>query len=207
MIQAALAIIVSYLIGSLSGSLLIGKLRGVDIRKLGSGNAGATNAFRTQGKGFALATVLVDAAKGVIAAVLIAKLWPHPLSAFACSLAAALGHCFPIFFSFRGGKGAGTAIAALACLQPYAALLALSIWILCLIASGYVGPSTVVASISAAIYLVAFTELSASAKIILLAMLALIVFQHRDNLSRLIKGRENRFEKARLLRRWFSKRN
>jgi acyl phosphate:glycerol-3-phosphate acyltransferase len=201
-----LAIVVSYLIGSLSGSLLIGKLRGVDIRKLGSGNAGATNAFRTQGKGFAVATILVDASKGVIAAVLIAKLWPHPLSAFACSFAATLGHCFPVFFSFRGGKGAGTAIAALACLQAYAAFIALMVWILCLIASGYVGPSTVAASISAAIYLIAFTELSVTAKIILLAMLALIIFQHRDNLSRLIKGRENRFEKARLFRRWFGKR-
>jgi acyl phosphate:glycerol-3-phosphate acyltransferase len=203
--NAALAILISYLIGSLSGSLIIGKLRGVDIRLVGSGNAGATNALRTQGKLFALGTVLIDVLKGVIACLLVSKLWLDPLSPYTCTLAVVIGHCFPIFFGFKGGKGAGSGLGAIACLQPAAALIAFFIWLVCLSISGYVGPSTVIASVVAGIWVVLFGAVSVSAKICTVAMLSLVVFQHRSNLSRLLRGEELRFESARIWQRWLQK--
>src|SRR4249920_691181 len=111
------AVLLSYLLGSLSGSLLIGRLHGVDIRRAGSGNAGGTNAFRTQGWRFALGVALIDVGKGVAATWLgmhVAAVAPSPVdTAYAqaalCGFAAVVGHCWPVFFGFRGGKGAATA--------------------------------------------------------------------------------------------------
>jgi acyl phosphate:glycerol-3-phosphate acyltransferase len=200
--SAVLAILISYLIGSLSGSLIIGKLRGIDIRKLGSGNAGATNAFRTQGKLFALGTLLIDLLKGICAAVFVSKLWLDELSPYLCSLTVVVGHCYPVFFGFKGGKGAGSCLAAITCLQPLAAMLALGVWVLCLGFSGFVGPSTVAASLVAGAWIFFFSTLSLAAKCVCGAMLALVVFRHRSNLARLLRGEELRFEKVRIWRRW-----
>ena len=198
------AILVSYLIGSISGSLLLGRLRGVDIRTLGSGNAGATNALRTQGVGFAIGTALIDIGKGAIAALLIAR-WAQPqlqsLASYACALAVTLGHCFPVFFGFRGGKGAGTGVGSLIGLQPIAALCALLAWLLVVTLSGFVGLSTVVACIVAALSIIWLGALHGAPLRLVLAMLALIVLLHRGNLQRLMRGTEPRFERARLLRR------
>ena len=108
MVEVLVLLLIAYLLGSLSGSLLLGKLRGVDIRTVGSGNAGGTNALRTQGLGFALATVLVDVGKGALAAWLGWRFLPseqHPAWLYACVLAAAAGHVWAVFHGFRGGKG------------------------------------------------------------------------------------------------------
>ena len=202
----ALALILSYLLGSISGSLILGRLRGVDIRTLGSGNAGATNALRTQGKIFAAATVLIDAGKGAFAALVIAKLCPErPEAAFACAFAAVLGHCFPVFFGFRGGKGAATAFGALLALCPYTALIALSMWLICLISTGYVGLSTVIAALTAAFALLTFTPLTMPAVLYAQAIFLLIALLHHGNIRRLLAGTENRFEKVRLLKRFFAR--
>ncbi len=204
LLNFTLALTLSYLLGSLSGSLIVGRLRGVDIRKLGSGNAGATNALRTQGKIFAAATVLIDAGKGALAALVIAKLSPErPEAAFACAFAAVLGHCFPVFFGFRGGKGAGTAFGAMLALIPYTAIVALSAWLICLIATGYVGLSTVIAALTAAIAVLAVTPLPMPTILYAQATFLLIACLHHGNIRRLISGTESRFEKARLLRRFF----
>src|SRR5512139_136437 len=148
-IVALLAI--AYLLGSLSGSLLLGKLRGVDIRTLGSGNAGGTNALRTQGWRFALGTVLVDIGKGALATALAAHWMPastEPWGVYAAALAAVIGHVWPVFHGFRGGKGAATLVGALAVAWPAALPVILGVWLLCLLASGYVGLSTVLAAIA-----------------------------------------------------------
>lgn len=204
---AAIALIVSYLIGSLSGSLIIGKLRGIDIRLLGSGNAGATNALRTQGKLFALGTIVIDLLKGFCAVLLIARLWRDPNAPYFCALAVVIGHCFPIFFGFRGGKGAGSGMGAMLCLAPIAAAIALIVWLIFLTLSGFVGPSTVAASLAAAVWIILDSTITWPPKITVLAMLWLIVFQHRSNLLRLIRGKEYRFERARIWSRLFKRGN
>ena len=113
-------IVLAYLLGSVSGSLLLGRLKNIDIRAEGSGNAGGTNAFRTQGLIFALGVVIIDIGKGFMAAWLIpamdiagsADIVEPAILVMACGLSAVVGHCFPIWHGFKGGKGAATAVGA-----------------------------------------------------------------------------------------------
>src|SRR5262245_10938543 len=114
LLDAALRILAAYLLGSLLGSLIVGKLRGgVDIRTLGSGNAGGTNALRTQGKVFGVCVLVIDFAKGWIATGWVAT-FAAPASELcdwlpaACAVAVVVGHVYPVFFGFRGGKGIAT---------------------------------------------------------------------------------------------------
>ncbi len=200
-------LLVCYLLGSLSGSMIVGRFRGVDIRTKGSGNAGATNAFRTQGKGFAFLTVLIDAGKGVLASLLFGPMLGQPWGSYACALAAVIGHCFPVFFGFRGGKGAGTAFGSLVVLLPGVALLALGVWLSSLILSGYVGLSTVLAALSAAAYIALASPLDTLSAACVISILLLIAILHYGNLRRLYLGTEHRFQGARLLHRLLGKRN
>lgn len=201
---AAMVILVAYLLGSLSGSLLLGKLRGVDIRTQGSGNAGGTNAFRTQGAMFALGAVAVDIGKGALAAWLGLRFadggnvaWLPYASAFA----AAIGHVWPIWHGFRGGKGAATVIGGIAVLWPAAVPVLFAVWICVLILSGYVGLSTMLAGLSLAVLAVAM-QVDQTRLIFAAATALLLLFTHRANIARLRAGNESRFEKARLLHRW-----
>jgi len=201
----ALALITAYLLGSLSGSLLLGRLVGVDIRARGSGNAGGTNAFRTLGWRFALGVVAIDVGKGALAAGLGAWLaargasWPTLLPYLAV-LAAVAGHTWPLFFGFRGGKGAATLVGGLAWLWPAALPLLLLIWGLLLTGTGYVGLATVVAALSLPLRAVLFDD-APERLLFALAAAAFIVFTHRGNLGRLLRGEEHRFERARFWRR------
>ena len=197
-----LILLSSYLIGSLSGSLLLGRLRGVDIRKLGSGNAGSTNALRTQGKAFALATLLIDLGKGVLASAVLARFAPeHPEAAIACGLAAVAGHCFPVFFGFRGGKGAATGFGALLVIWPVSAAWCLLAWLICAVATGYVGLSTIIACVSAAICISVLEAPSPQIQAITWTMLLLIIAMHHANVRRLWQGTESRFTKLQFWRR------
>jgi len=194
----------AYLLGSLSGSLLLGRVIGIDIRRLGSGNAGGTNAFRTRGWRFALAVVAIDLGKGALAAALGLTFWsgtaePSAMNlALACTLAAAMGHTWPVFFGFRGGKGAGTLFGGLLVAWPLSVLPLLLVWLACLLGSGYVGLSTVLAACT----LLPLAWLLAPEVLwFAVAAAAFIVFTHRGNLRRLHAGHEHRFERARVLRR------
>ncbi|MCP1374762.1 glycerol-3-phosphate 1-O-acyltransferase PlsY [Dyella lutea] len=196
-------IMLAYLLGSLSGSLLLGRLRGVDIRTLGSGNAGGTNALRTQGWRFALGTVLIDIGKGALAAWLAVHWMPDSTRAWAvyvAVLATVAGHVWPLFHGFRGGKGAATLVGALAVAWPGALPVLLAVWLLCLLSTGYVGLSTMLAAISLPLF-----ALAASAGAIRLgfaiAVAALVIYTHRGNLARLRAGTESRFERVRVFRR------
>ena len=123
-------LLAAYLLGSLSGSLLLGKLRGVDIRQHGSGNAGGTNALRTQGWKFALGTVLVDVGKGALAAWLALRFGGDVAwLPYAAAGAAVLGHVYPVFHGFRGGKGAGTLVGVLLVLWPLAVAVMIGAWL------------------------------------------------------------------------------
>jgi acyl phosphate:glycerol-3-phosphate acyltransferase len=197
----------SYLLGSLSGSLLLGRLRGVDIRQLGSGNAGGTNALRTQGLKFALGVVLIDISKGVLAAYLAMSFSPVnslPWLPYAAVLLAVIGHVWPIFHGFRGGKGAATLVGGLLIVWPFALLPLVIIWLLCLSLTGYVGLSTILAA--ASLCVLAYWQ---QANIITWAFVILaawlMLFTHRSNLERLMQGKENRFEKMLLWRQLWQK--
>lgn len=216
MIALTIKLVLSFLLGGVVGSLLVGRLRGVDIRRVGSGNAGATNALRTQGWAFALAVAVIDVGKGMVAATVIARLTvfgsdPAQLSGvaigLACGLAAALGHCFPVWHGFRGGKGAGTLFGAVVVLLPWAGLAMLGIWLLVIAMTGYVGLATVLSGLALPVVL-ALTAWRGDVAVMALSLLAalVLVWMHRGNLTRLVQGAEPRFERARVLARLFSSR-
>jgi glycerol-3-phosphate acyltransferase PlsY len=205
MIELGLKVTLGYLLGAVLGSLLVGYFYGgVDIRKLGSGNAGGTNALRTQGRLFALLVMVVDVGKGIVAAAVIPPLVlpgvgldpevPRPLVLYTVAFAAILGHVFPVWFGFRGGKGGATAAGLLCYLAPGAAIPVLGAWILIVFTTGYVGLATVSATLIAVVY-VALTGLPAQSGLFLFACgtSALLVYAHRGNITRMIAGTESRF--------------
>lgn len=195
---AAAFILIAYLLGSLSGSLLLGRLRGVDIRQLGSGNAGGTNALRTQGFKFALGTVLVDVGKGALA-VWLAQRFGAGVAwlPYAAAVAAVLGHVWPVFHGFRGGKGAGTLVGALLMLWPLAVPVLIGSWLLVLSIGGFVGLATVLAA--ASLLPLALLTGADTLRLAFAALMAVfIAYTHRSNLARLRAGTEPRFERARI---------
>lgn len=207
-IITASIILAAYLLGSLSGSLLLGRLRGVDIRTMGSGNAGGTNAFRTQGLAFALGVVVIDIGKGALAAWLGLRFAPASSAAWlghVCAFAAVVGHVWPVWHGFRGGKGAATAVGTLIVLWPLSVPVLLAVWIATLVLSGYVGLATVLAGLSAAV-LGMVLRVSMPLHLLTVAIALLLVYTHRANLARLRAGTESRFDKARLLHRLFLRR-
>ncbi|WP_036138873.1 glycerol-3-phosphate 1-O-acyltransferase PlsY [Aerolutibacter daejeonensis] len=203
---SALVVLAAYLLGSLSGSLLLGRLRGVDIRTQGSGNAGGTNAFRTQGAKFALGVVLVDIGKGALAAWLGIRFAPVavplavPTHGYLAAFAAVLGHVWPAWHGFRGGKGAATLVGALLVLWPWALAAIVPSWLLVVVLTGYVGLATVLAVLVLPL-LAWWGGAEAPRLAFAVAAAALLVFTHRANLQRLAAGTELRFAQARLLHR------
>lgn len=203
-----LRIFIAYLLGSVVGSLIVGKFYGgVDIRNSGSGSAGSTNALRTQGKLFAMWVMLIDVGKGIVAAGVL----PHVLAssrvlsldwaAAACGAAAVIGHVFPVFFRFYGGKGFATFLGALLLLSWPALIVALVVWVLVLILSGYVGLATLFAVCSVPVFAGIVHGTQSSLFWFGLIMALFIIYTHRGNIRRLIAGKENRFTRAMLLRR------
>lgn len=201
-------VLLAYLLGSLSGSLLLGRLRGVDIRQHGSGNAGGTNALRTQGWGFALGVTAIDLGKSVLATWVALRLAPvdGQLSVTAhgylAAAAAMIGHVWPVWHGFRGGKGAAALLGALLVLWPWIVPVLLLVWILVLTGTGYVGLATVAAAVALAL---SAWATGAEAPRLAFAVFAglFLLFTHRANLRRLRSGNESRFERARLLHRLF----
>ena len=196
-------LVLAYLLGSISGSLLLGRFRGVDIRKQGSGNAGGTNALRTQGFKFALGVVLIDVGKGVLAVYLAVRfLSPAHVQVmpFIALLCAVVGHVWPVFHGFRGGKGAATLVGGLLLVWPLAVLILVLSWFLCLTVTGYVGLSTVLAGFSL-LALALISKASMPVLIFSATSALLILFTHRGNMQRLLQKKESRFEKALLWQR------
>jgi glycerol-3-phosphate acyltransferase PlsY len=208
MLELGVKSLMAYLLGSLLGSLILGQLRGVDIRRLGSGNAGATNALRTQGKLFGLAVLLIDAGKGVLAVLCLpAAPWPSADPAvsrewltLACALGVIVGHVYPVWFSFRGGKGVATMVGVIGALEPRLLLPVSIAWLAVLVLTGYVG----LASMLAGAALVAFVYATEPTNVPLLAFCAAIelfvIFTHRTNIARMVSGKEHRVRKLWLFR-------
>lgn len=213
MLELGTKFLVAYFIGSIMGSMLVGRLRGgIDIRKEGSGNAGGTNALRTQGWLFALAVMVVDVGKGVVAAGVVpglnlpfvatdpelSRVW----LTLCCAGAAVVGHVWPMWHEFRGGKGAATLVGTLVVLAPYLILPVLLVWAWVLVLFGYVGLATITAAVSAPVYL-ALTRLPDDQPVfIYCTVLAIyLVFSHRTNLQRMRAGTESRNTRLMVFRR------
>lgn len=211
MLDAVFVTCGGYLLGSASGSLLLGRLRGIDIRAMGSGNAGGTNALRSVGWSFALGVIVIDLGKGAVAAGVLpaissslagAASSPDTLGALA-GFAAIVGHVWPLYFGFRGGKGAGTAVGAIAVVAPWCILPLLLVWTVTIVGTGYVGLATILAAISLvpALWMLAPGPVPLALGGFAIATAVLLTYTHRSNLARLRSGTENRFEKARILKR------
>lgn len=187
-----LAIALSYLIGSVPTGLWLGlRLRGIDIREHGSKNIGATNTMRVLGKPLGALALAGDMGKGMIAVLLFARLgtWEHlPL---ACGIAAVVGHTASIFLRFRGGKGVATGAGVFLALCPLPTLIAAGVFIVIVALTRMVSAGSIAASIAlcAALY---FSDASWSLRIIATAVAILIIWKHRNNISRIVKGTENR---------------
>ncbi len=179
----------AYLLGSIPFGLVLTRLAGLgDVRKIGSGNIGATNVLRTGNKGLAAATLIADMLKGT-AAVLIAGIHGTEF-AMAAGLGAFLGHVFPVWLGFKGGKGVATYIGVLAGLLWHAALVFLAVWLAMALLFRY---SSLAALTAAVAVPVALTVMGYVDFAILFAILTVIVFiTHRTNISRLIAGTESR---------------
>jgi len=198
MIAIVAKVFIGYLLGSINGSLVLGLLRHIDIRKEGSGNAGGTNALRTHGKLFALGVILIDVLKAVLAVGLVPALGgvdPEQILwlQLGCGAAVVIGHCYPVFFGFRGGKGMATLLGVYAVLSPMGLLVAIATWLIALGLFGYVGLATMMAASAVPIYLAIGGPVSAGPMILFsLLMAAFIAFTHRGNIERLQRGTEHR---------------
>lgn len=189
-----IALIVSaYLLGSIPTGYILGKFAGVDVRQVGSGNVGATNVARAVGKWQGVLTLLADTAKGLIPAAIGLSLNLAPAAIAALSAAAFLGHLYPIFLNFRGGKGVATALGALLVIAPLAGLLLVAIFAAVVFPTRLVSLSSIVAAASAPFALWLFLQPRA---IVLLGafLAAMIVWRHRGNIQRLRAGTEPRFD-------------
>lgn len=210
MLELGVKILIAYLLGALLGSLILGRLWGVDIRSMGSGNAGATNALRTQGKLFALLVLVVDIAKGVFAvwwlpsavlpAVGVDPGLPREWLTVACGFAVIVGHVYPVWFSFRGGKGAATMVGVIAAVDWRLLAPLLISWFAVLVLTGYVG----LASMVSGLVLVTAVCVLAPHDIPLLSLCAavavFVIYTHRGNIARMRAGRENRVQRLWLFR-------
>ena len=198
-----LIIILSYMTGSISGGIIVGKFRNIDIRKKGSNNAGATNALRTMGIVFALVVLFIDVYKGYFAANYIPYLLNENTNQakILASLGAILGHVYPLYFKFKGGKGVGTALGTLFVFPELSINIVIGFvcWLATLIFTGFVGLSSIIAGISVSVaYLLNNNTLDDLALYSIL-MSIFFIFTHRENIYRMAKGKENQFKKVMII--------
>lgn len=192
-----LSAIIGYLLGSLNASLIVGKaFYKKDVRKLGSGNAGATNTLRTLGKGAAVAVLGIDFTKGILACVagsIIVGYVEHYgwVGVYLAGFAAVAGHNWPVFFDFKGGKGVLTTFAVMLYISPVPALICLGVFVVMAILSGYVSLSSLIAAICWPVISL-FFNLPALMLVIAIFMVIFIILRHKDNIIRLFKGTEKK---------------
>ena len=213
MLELGTKFLLSYLVGSLMGSMLMGRLRGgVDIREMGSGNAGGTNALRTQGPLFALGVIIIDIGKGAVGAGIIPGL-DIPFAptdpeisrewlTMCCAAAAVLGHVWPLYHAFRGGKGAATVVGTLCVLAPVLILPLLTVFVIVLVFSGFVGLSTMSGAVAMPVFILLTDGLDDQPLLAYTTFMALfIIYCHRSNIQRMREGNENRLTKVMLFKR------
>ena len=199
--KEALAIIVAYLIGSIPTALIISrKYFGIDIRDYGSGNMGATNTFRVLGSRFGTIVMVADMLKGIIAVALY-NFFPHYLDneldrtnfMIGLGIAAVVGHIFPIWANFRGGKGVATLFGMVLGIQPVVAVSCVAVFLCVLYITRYISLSSILAGVALPICVLwIYNEKEVFYRVFAVAVAGLIVLTHQKNISRLLKGNESR---------------
>jgi acyl phosphate:glycerol-3-phosphate acyltransferase len=193
-------LVTAYLIGSIPTAVWWGKrYYGIDVREFGSGNAGATNTFRVLGKKAGIPVLFVDVIKGT-AAVLLAFLSPFEFDSnqfvnleLGLGIAALVGHVFPIFAGFRGGKGVATILGIVICLTPITSLMVLGIFLIVLLATRYVSLSSITAGLSFPFFLnIVLKNQNQTLLIFSIFVAALLILTHKKNIGRLLKRQETK---------------
>lgn len=195
-IIVSLLVVASYLVGSTHFGLLIAKAKGVDIRKQGSGNIGATNVLRCFGKPLGITCFVLDALKGYLPASLFPILGNlDPTFGILFGTVAILGHNFPVFLKFKGGKGVATSAGVLLGVAPLAVVIGLLTWAIVFYTSGYVSLGSIIAAVAVVItgWTVGYGSVVATA---LTLLGGLSIYRHRENIKRLLAGTENRFQRG-----------
>ena len=187
-------LLLSYLIGAIpSGVILTRLFGGEDVRKAGSGNIGATNVYRVAGRKLGILTLVGDCLKGVIPVLLATKVFELSVAHIALvALAAFLGHCYPIYLGFKGGKGVATALGIFLVLSPLSILCVLGVFVLVLYLWRFISLASITAAATVP-FLVLFFERSSPLFVATLIIASIVIWRHRDNISRLRSGTENRF--------------
>lgn len=207
LVIVVICVLVGYLFGSFPAGYFAGRLAGVDVRREGSGNIGATNVLRVLGKKWGYPVFAIDAFKGFAAvrvALFLAKRWPGaaPYAEYIAILAATAcvaGHMFPVWLGFKGGKGVATTAGAMVGLLPLAVPFALLVWIIVFEISRYVSLASILAAMSLPIIvgLFEYWKLIDSRALVYfaVAVMLLVLWRHRSNFSRLLNGTEQRFRR------------
>jgi glycerol-3-phosphate acyltransferase PlsY len=199
MIYLVIIIVLAYLLGSIPSSVWLGRaIRGVDLREHGSGNAGATNAFRVLGKTIGSVVLILDMLKGFLAVNLVhfqneldpgTEAWM--ILKIGLGLVAVIGHIFPVFAGFRGGKGVATVTGVALAIHPFAALAAMGIYLLVFLLTRISALGSLVAVLTYPIWIIwVFRSDYLAIKIFSLAVLVLVLITHRSNILRLLRGEE-----------------
>jgi glycerol-3-phosphate acyltransferase PlsY len=205
MLTFASVLIVGYVLGSIPFGYLAGRLAGIDIRKKGSGNIGATNVVRVLGKLYGYPVFFLDFLKGLgavkISLLITARVppeWSSPeIFGIFAAVSSVIGHCFPVWLKFRGGKGIATSAGALFGLMPLATLVGLAVWIAVFWLTRYVSLASMAAAVALPLVIAILTRLKQGYGKALfyssLCIAAVVIWRHHSNISRLIHGAEPRF--------------
>ena len=210
MLELGIKALIAYLVGALMGGLILGRLRGVDIRNMGSGNAGATNALRTQGKAFGLLVLLFDVIKGIAAVLWIPALnlpvvgvdpdVSRQWLTLACGFAVIVGHVYPVWFGFRGGKGVATVVGVIGALDPWLLLPLLSCWLVVVLLTGYVGLASMLAGVGLVVAVRMLEPHDTPLLAFCVVVAAFVIYTHRANIARMAAGTEHRARRLWLFR-------
>jgi glycerol-3-phosphate acyltransferase PlsY len=211
-VSLALLLILAYLVGAFPSSVVLGKVfRGVDVLRVGSGNAGATNAWRVFGWRIGLAVMAIDTAKGALAAAAVPRIpvgalpVSLPAASILCGAAAVVGHVFPVYIGFRGGKGVATGAGMLAAVAPIPTAVALGVFAVAVLTTGWVSLGSLLGAWSVPVAVALLPPASDGLAHPLLlgltaALAAFITVTHRSNLRRLVQGKEARFQRLQVWR-------
>ncbi len=187
-----LIFLLSYVLGSVIFGEIIARIKGVNLREVGSGNVGATNVSRALGKKYGVLVFLLDMVKGFIPTSIAVKLFGvSSIWTTLTGIGAVLGHMYPVFFGFKGGKGVATAFGILLSVSPKVALLSFLVWLMVVFLTRYVSLGSIAASISAVFFL-AVSSMPSNVCFMAFVITFLILYRHRDNILRLLSGTEHR---------------
>lgn len=195
-------LVLAYLVGSLPSAVWFGKaFYGIDVREYGSGNAGATNTFRVLGKKAGIPVLIMDIAKGFAAVKLAYFIGDYESQSpefidfeLALAVCGLLGHIFPVYVGFRGGKGVATMLGILIAVHPQAALICAGVFLMTFLTSGYVSLGSILSGLTFPVIIMVFYSTNSSINIFSLAVTILILVTHQRNIERLIKGEESRVQ-------------